>query len=183
MSSFFTFEGVLETLVEASYTPAGRHKTTLLARANRDLEVLRWLGAKVDYHIPIREREAHGIRPEVLRGYIDDGIDLLLTCDTGIGSVDAVALANQAGVDVVVTDHHDLPAELPQALALVNPKFHRGDHSLSGLPGVGVAYKLVEALYEEAGRGDELEGFLDLVALGIVADLAIQNYLLFVHYV
>lgn len=156
-------------LVWGDFDVDGQTSTALLVSA------LEGLGAKVDYHIPIREREAHGIRPEVLRGYIDDGIDLLLTCDTGIGSVDAVALANQAGVDVVVTDHHDLPAELPQALALVNPKFHRGDHSLSGLPGVGVAYKLVEALYEEAGRGGELEGFLDLVALGIVADLAIQR--------
>jgi len=156
-------------LVWGDFDVDGQTSTALLVSA------LEGLGATVEYHIPIRERESHGIRPEVLRGYIDAGVDLLLTCDTGIGAVDAVALANEAGVDVVVTDHHDLPSILPEALALVNPKFHDGDHPLSGLPGVGVAYKLVEALYEEDGRGDELEAFLDLVALGIVADLAIQR--------
>ena len=159
-------------LVWGDFDVDGQTSTALLVSA------LTGLGAQVDYHIPIRERESHGIRPDVLRPYIDAGIDLLVSCDTGIASVDAVALANESDVDVVVTDHHDLPAELPAAHALINPKFHRNsepNHPLRGLPGVGVAYKVVEALYTEAGRAQELEPFLDLVALGIVADLAVQE--------
>ena len=159
-------------LVWGDFDVDGQTATSLLVSA------LEGLGAKVTYHIPIRANESHGIRPDVLQGYIDEGIDLLLTCDTGIASVEAVSLANAADVDVVVTDHHDLPAQLPQALALINPKFHQGEeheHPLRGLPGVGVAYKLVEALYAKAGREGELEPYLDLVALGIVADLAIQE--------
>ncbi len=147
----------------------GQTSTTLLVTA------LEQLGAEVIYHIPIREAESHGIRPPVLQQYLAQGIGLLLTCDTGIAAVDAVALAQQAGVDVVVTDHHDLPDTLPDAHALVNPKFLGHDHPLSSLPGVGVAYKLVEELFGRAGREADLEGFLDLVALGIVADIAIQE--------
>ena len=142
------------------------------------MSALQGLGAKATYHIPVRAKESHGIKTEVLQKYIDKGIDLLLTCDTGIAAVEGVRLANEAGVDVVITDHHDLPAELPRAIATVNPKFHEQaepNHPLRGLPGVGVAYKIVEALYTEADRGDELEGFLDLVALGIVTDLALQK--------
>jgi len=159
-------------LVWGDFDVDGQTSTALLVSA------LTGLGAAVEFHIPIREKESHGIRPDVLQPYIDDGIGLLLTCDTGIASVDAVALAQAAGVDVVVTDHHDLPATLPAALALINPKFHQkdeADHPLRGLPGVGVAFKLVEFLYTEAGRAPELEQFLDLVALGIVADLAVQE--------
>jgi single-stranded-DNA-specific exonuclease len=159
-------------LVWGDFDVDGQTATSLLVSA------LRGLGAQIDYHIPVRETESHGIQPDVLRGYLDEGIGLLLTCDTGIAAVEAVNLANVAGVDVVVTDHHDLPATLPAAHAIINPKFHQEtevDHPLRGLPGVGVAYKVVEALYKEAGREQELARFLDLVALGIVADLALQQ--------
>ena len=139
------------------------------------VSMLERLGARVSYHIPVREHESHGVLPTVLSRHIETGFDLLLTCDTGIAAVEAVALANAAGIDVVITDHHDLPDDLPDALALINPKFDDGDHPLGGLPGVGVAYKVVEALFARAGREAELEQCLDLVAVGIVADLAQQR--------
>ncbi|MEZ4700387.1 MAG: single-stranded-DNA-specific exonuclease RecJ [Rhodothermales bacterium] len=153
-------------LVWGDFDVDGQTSTALFVSA------LEGLGARVDYHIPIRARESHGVRPDVLQTYLDDGIDLLVTCDTGIAAADAVELANAAGVDVVVTDHHDLPETLPEAIALVNPKFLPPEHPLSTLPGVGVVYKVVESLYARAGRVGEVEAFLDLVALGIVADLA-----------
>ena len=136
------------------------------------------LGAQVSYHIPVRASESHGINLPVLEGLIRDGIELVLTCDTGISAHEAIQYANSQGVDVIVTDHHDLPEELPDAHALVNPKLLVGDtqhgaHPLAALPGVGVAYQLVKALYAHAGRVEEVESFLDLVALGIVADLAL----------
>ena len=126
----------------------------------------------MDYHIPIREKESHGIKPAFLKPYLEQGIDILLSCDTGISAHEAIDLANQYGVDVIVTDHHDCPEHLPAAYALVNPKLFEAAHPLDSLPGVGVAFKFIESLYQRAGRGEEVDTFLDLVALGIVADLA-----------
>lgn len=134
---------------------------------------LKQLGARVEYHIPVREKESHGIRPEFLKPYLEDGIRILLSCDTGIAAHDAIELANRYDVDVIVTDHHDCPETLPPAYALINPKLFNNPHPLSSLPGVGVAYIFIDALFERAGRGPEAKAYLDLVALGIVADLAI----------
>ena len=129
-------------------------------------------------------------------------IDLLLTCDTGIADTEGVTLAKAHGLTVVITDHHDLTAEfdgltpgkdqlwgIPNtqhatrntqhasvrfADAIVNPKFQPIGDPLRTLPGVGVAYKLMQQLYHLSGRGGEESEFLDLVALGIVADVAEQ---------
>jgi single-stranded-DNA-specific exonuclease len=144
----------------------GQTATTILYSA------LHELGAQVSYHIPVREIESHGVNLPVLEKLIDQGIGLLLTCDTGITSHPAVEYANKRGVDVIVTDHHDLPTELPRAFALVNPKRLAQDHPLATLPGAGVAYKLAEQIYRQYGRAGIGEQFLDLVALGIVADVA-----------
>ena len=145
----------------------GQTSTTLLVTA------LRRLGGDVIYHIPVREKESHGIRPDVLGTFLQKDIQILLTCDTGIAAVEAVNKANVAGVDVIITDHHDLPEYLPDAYARINPKFLDTGHPLGTLPGVGVAYKLIEALYQRQDLTHELESFLDLVALGIVADIAL----------
>jgi single-stranded-DNA-specific exonuclease len=147
----------------------GQTSTTLLVSA------LRALGADVIYHIPVRARESHGVNWEYLEPILAQGVGLLVTCDTGISSHEALAAARQYGVDAVVTDHHDLPELLPDAYAMVNPKLVIGQNPLAGLPGVGVAYKLIEALFERAGRAEEAHTYLDLVALGIVADLAVQS--------
>ena len=155
-----------QVLVWGDFDVDGQTSTSLLYSA------LKRIGAKVVYHIPIREKESHGIRPEFLKPYLDQGLQVLLTCDTGIAAHDAIDLANENGVDVIITDHHDCPAVLPNAFALINPKRFTNPHPLSSLPGVGVAYKFVEALYERAGLTHDLPAFLDLVALGIVADLA-----------
>jgi single-stranded-DNA-specific exonuclease len=147
----------------------GQTATTLLVSA------LQELGGNISYHIPLRSKESHGLNLPVLRQIIDGGIDLLLTCDTGISEHEAVDYANSMGVDVIITDHHDLPPELPRTLAVINPKRSPANHPLYNLPGVGVAYKLAEALYERMGRSDQADEHLDLVALGIVADLALQT--------
>lgn len=133
------------------------------------------LGARVRYHVPIRATESHGVNVPVLDRLIGEGVQLFLTCDTGISAHEAIAHALARGVEVVITDHHDLPPVLPEAQAVVNPKMLPEDHPLRELPGVGCAYKLAEALYERAGRRTEAEGYLDLVALGIVADVAVQR--------
>ncbi len=135
-------------LVWGDFDVDGQTSTSLLVSA------LEKLGANVDYHIPIRAEESHGVRPEFLQKYLDEGIDILLTCDTGIAAKDAVDLANYFDVDVVITDHHDLPEVLPAAYASIDPKFHEPDHPLYALPGVGVAYKLIEELFQRAGRAE-----------------------------
>ena len=146
----------------------GQTSTTVL------VESLRAMGARVSYHIPIRQLESHGVNMENLARIIATGVTLVVTCDTGISAVKEVEYAKSRGVDMVITDHHDLPAELPRAIALVNPKMLPASHPLASLAGVGVAYKLAEALLEQARPEDyQLTSLLDLAALGLVADLAI----------
>ena len=144
----------------------GQTATSLL------VSLLQGLGARVSYHIPVRARESHGVNLPVLRQVLEAGAQVVLTCDTGVSAHEAALFARQAGVDFLVTDHHDLPDELPQAYTLVNPKRMQASHPLATLPGVGVAYKLAEALLQRAGREEACAQFLDLVALGIVADVA-----------
>jgi single-stranded-DNA-specific exonuclease len=150
-------------LVWGDFDVDGQTSTALLVSALRDL------GANVHYHIPNRFREGHGIHVPTLKTLLDGGVDLLLTCDTGIAAHDAVSYANSRGVDVVITDHHSLSDTLPAAVAAVNPMRLPAGHALRELPGVGTAYQLVRALYG-AQSSDHL---LDLVAVGIVADVMV----------
>jgi single-stranded-DNA-specific exonuclease len=158
-----------EICVWGDFDVDGQTATTVLFSTLRDL------GASVRYHIPVRATESHGVNLPVLEQLIADGVQLVLTCDTGISAHDAVSCAREAGVDVVITDHHDLPDDLPDAFAVVNPKMMPESHPLRELPGVGCAYKVAEALYQRAGRSQDVEQYLDLVALGIVADVAVQR--------
>ncbi len=157
----------------------GQTATALLVSALADL------GAAVTHHIPVRATEGHGVNVAVLARVIAAGARVILTCDTGIAAVEAAAFARGNGVDFIITDHHDPPAVLPEALTIVNPKLApnqrgpiaAGDQTVSPaalatMPGVGIACKLAEALYRRAGRPEATEMLLDLVALGIVADQA-----------
>jgi single-stranded-DNA-specific exonuclease len=103
---------------------------------------------------------------------MDRGIGLLIPCDTGISEHTALEMAQSESVDVIVTDHHDLPDRLPPAAAAVNPKRLAKSHPAHHLPGVAVAFQVVHALMSRAGIEQQLEPLLDLVAMGIVADLA-----------
>ena len=144
----------------------GQTATTLL------VDALQKLGGQVEFHIPNRERESHGINLGNLEKLIGLGIGVLITCDTGISAHAPIAFAKKKGLQVVITDHHDLPLQLPDADSIINPKKLYKNHPLSSLPGVGVAYKLIEYLFEKNGLSNETEQYLDLVALGIVADVA-----------
>ncbi len=121
---------------------------------------------------PLRETESHGVHLASLMKLAEEGVKLLVTCDTGISAVAETAWAKSNGMDVVITDHHELPEILPAADAIVNPRLLPPDHPLYPLPGCGVAYKLAEELLNRSGKGDYTESLLDLAALGIVADVA-----------
>lgn len=149
----------------------GQTSTALL------VQTLRALKANVSYYIPIRGKEGHGVHLESLKHILDQGARLLITCDTGITAHEAIDYANQRGVDVIVTDHHDIGKTLPGAKSILNPKLLPQDHPLFHLAGVGVAYKLAEALVNQIKPAIELpienEQVLDLVALGLIADVAL----------
>lgn len=152
----------------------GQTSTALL------VQTLQALNANVTYYVPVRGRESHGVHIESLKPIIENGAKLLLTCDTGITAHEAIDYANSRGLDVIVTDHHDLGETLPNAKAIVNPKLLPEDHPLRNLAGVGVAYKLAEALLDIGNSNIEYRisniELLDLVALGLIADVALlQN--------
>ena len=130
------------------------------------------LGGNVSYHVPVRGSETHGINIPVLENLINEGNSLFLTCDTGITSNEAVDYAASRNVEILITDHHDPPEDLPKAAGLTNPKFLNSDHPLANLAGVGVAYKLAEELFTRFGSNpDQIP--VELAALGLVADLAV----------
>lgn len=136
------------------------------------MRFLRHIGhQKVDYYIPDRFTEGYGINSEAVRTLAQRGTNLIITVDCGINAFEAITVARELGVDVIVTDHHEPLGVIPPALAVVNP--HRLDdaYPFKDLTGVGVAFKLVQALVKKFGikRGWE-KWLLDLVAIGTVAD-------------
>ena len=144
----------------------GQTSTAILVSA------LRQINADVVYHIPVRGVETHGIGVESLKIFLNKGVDVLLTCDTGTSATEGISYAQSAGIDVVVTDHHLLPEELPPAFALINPRRLPSSHPLASLPGAGTAFKFAEALLSAHGNNTFHASLYDLAALGCVADLA-----------
>jgi single-stranded-DNA-specific exonuclease len=136
-------------------------------------EALTALGCRVDYCIPTRAL-GHGFPPDAVRAAAADGIRLIVTCDTGVSDVETVALANELGVGVIITDHHDLGEVLPAATAIINPKLLPEAHPARELAGVGVAYVVACALLDAPRFAVVRETMLDLVALGLVGDVATQ---------
>ncbi len=145
------------------------------------LITLRQFTENIDFYIPSRLTEGYGLNSEAVKTIAQrNNTKLLITCDCGITNHKEIELANELGMDVIVTDHHSLPEILPPAHAVLNPKLLPPDHKLHWLPGVGVAYKLAEAILERRDTinrvsTEELiskEDLLDLVALGMIADLA-----------
>ena len=125
-------------LVWGDFDVDGQTSTTLLFSA------LKRLNANVNYYIPNRDKESHGIQLLSLQQQIENtDFSVLLTCDTGISAHDAILYAKEHGIQVIVTDHHQPSKVLPQADSIVNPRFLPHIHPLFNLSGVGVAYKLV----------------------------------------
>jgi len=141
-------------------------------------QVLRKLGAHARPYIPNRVDEGYGLNSPALQQLADDGVNLVVTVDCGIRSVQEVEDANTYGLDMIITDHHSIGPELPPAYAVVNPRRADDTYPDKMLCGVGIAYKVAQGLYMEAQRrGYKPEGewhpsdWLDLVAIGTVADI------------
>ncbi|HZG39893.1 MAG TPA: single-stranded-DNA-specific exonuclease RecJ [Nodosilinea sp.] len=129
-------------------------------------------GDRLTYYIPNRLSESHGLSRRGLDQLADWGATLIVTCDTGSTNGAEIAYASNLGMAVIVTDHHTLPGGDIGAVALINPRALPPDHPLATLSGVAVAYKLLEGLYEALESPPQpLERVLDLVAIGLIADL------------
>lgn len=139
------------------------------------------IGIHVDTYIPHRVKDGYGLNADLVVRAIEDDIDLLITCDNGISAYQETVLAKEGGMQVLITDHHDIPYEeengkripiLPPADAVVNPKQEGCPYPFKGLCGAAVAFKLVWALYERSGIDKkELEEFLVLAAVATVGDV------------
>lgn len=134
--------------------------------------VLKSLGASVDYYIPNRISEGYGLNLKAVSVLASKRqTKLIITCDCGVSNFAEINFAKSLGVDSLVLDHHTMPEVLPPAVAIVHPKLLDEQHPLYNLPGVGVAYKVCEALLESKGRAAEADELLDYVTLGMIADL------------
>ena len=149
--------------VYGDYDADGTTATALLLNTFRQMDV------PIDYYIPDRFEEGYGLSEDTVEKiHQKNRAKLLITVDCGITSVTEVALANQLGMDVIVTDHHQPEAEQPPAYALISPKIPGNEYPFTELAGVGLAFKLAQGLIDDQAF---LESLLDLVALGTVADI------------
>lgn len=137
-------------------------------------EVFNLLDGRAVHYIPDRFEEGYGFSEASIQGVLALNPDLIITVDCGIRSIKEVDLMSAAGVDVIITDHHQPLDEVPQACAIINPKQAGDSYPFKNLVGVGLAYKLAQAVSSRflAKNSSDIENWLDLVALGTVADLA-----------
>lgn len=145
------------------------------------LAALERCGADVDTDIPDRMKDGYGLNENLIRLAYDDGVDTIVTCDNGIAAVEQIRYAKELGMDVIVTDHHDIPYQeengvrryiMPSADAVVNPKQEDCVYPFKSLCGAGVAYKLAEVLYRECGiREEQIHEFIEFVAFATVGDV------------
>jgi single-stranded-DNA-specific exonuclease len=135
------------------------------------VQALSSLGGKVTPYIPHRLTEGYGLKTATLDNLCQQGISLVITVDCGITAFTQVKKAKRMGLDIIITDHHVPPPEIPPAIAVVNPKLSDSNYPFPELAGVGVAFKLLQALFQGMGKEEQLDGLVDLVALGTVADM------------
>ncbi|MFB2894632.1 single-stranded-DNA-specific exonuclease RecJ [Aerosakkonemataceae cyanobacterium BLCC-F50] len=149
------------------YDADGMTSTALLLRS------LRTLGADVDYAIPSRMTEGYGINCRIIEEFHREGVQLILTVDNGIAAFEPIQRARELGLQIIVTDHHDIPPKLPPANAILNPKLIRETSPYRGIAGVGVAYIVAVCLAQRLGLAKGLvKPMLELFTLGTIADLA-----------
>lgn len=125
----------------------------------------------VKYYIPNRLEEGYGINEDAIRKINNDGCDLIITVDCGITSVNEVGLANELGIDVIITDHHECQSDIPDAYAIVNPKQEDCNYPFDMLCGCGVAFKMIQALTDEEEFKTSMFDYLEVVTLATICDI------------
>lgn len=142
---------------------------------------LKECGANVDYEIPDRIKDGYGINENIVKTAYDEDVDTIITCDNGISAIDQIQYAKDLGLTVIVTDHHDVPFVeengvrtfiSSQADAIINPKQIECEYEFKSICGAGVAFKLMEVLYEELGMNkEECYKLIEFVAIATVCDV------------
>lgn len=151
--------------IHGDYDVDGVTSTVILRRA------LELMGADVVHFIPERVRDGYGLQPATIDRLHQDGARLVISVDCGIRAAEAAKRARALGMDLIITDHHEPDAELPHALAVINPKRHDCSYPDKNLAGVGVALKLVQALCGRTGHVNWLPAFVKVAAIGTLADV------------
>ncbi len=151
-------------VVYGDYDVDGITSTALL------VSFLRGQGVNAQAYIPDRQNEGYGINKAAVKKISDSGATLLISVDTGITAFEETKYAKELGCDVIITDHHECKQELPEAVAVINPKRVDCEYPFKDLAGVGVAFKLVCAASEKSER-ELLDEYADIVALGTIADV------------
>ena len=161
-------------LIYGDYDTDGVTSTTVL------YNTFKKLGANnLSKYLPDREKEGYGMNKQAIESFDKQKINLIVTCDCGISNIEEIDLANKFGIDVIVTDHHFESDKLPDAYAIINPKVVSEKYPFRGLAGVGVAFKLCQALFRylpknkrESIKTEAFEKWLlDLVAIGTIGDI------------
>ena len=162
-------------IIHGDFDADGVTSTSLLYRT------FKYLGADVNYFIPDREKEGHGFDTAALVKIMTQvKPKVIISCDCGISDVDAVNFLNSFKIDVIITDHHEAPEILPKAFGIINPKAPNAlDENLSAkqilsltsLAGVGVSFKVAQALLEKYGKLEFIPQILPYVAVGTIADI------------
>ena len=157
-------------LIYGDYDVDGTTSIVILKKA------IELAGGEAQYHVPHRLKEGYGMRPEVLADAVANGVRLVISVDTGIRAADVVRAATALGLDMIITDHHLPDADVPPAVAVVNPNQRDCPYPEKNLCGAGVTFKLIQALLPRLGwpaakARKLLESFLKLVAIATVADV------------
>jgi single-stranded-DNA-specific exonuclease len=134
---------------------------------------LKRIGAKIDFYIPHRMIDGYGLSLSSLEQIRDSGCSLIISVDCGVNALEEIHALRDMGMEIIITDHHNPKAELPPALATINPKLPGCSYPFAHLAGVGVAYKLLMAIYQKLGINDteNILKYMDLVAVGTIADI------------
>ncbi|MBN1693228.1 MAG: single-stranded-DNA-specific exonuclease RecJ [Dehalococcoidales bacterium] len=130
------------------------------------------LQGKTIPYIPHRQTEGHGLTISALNKLHEQGASLVISVDCGVTDAAEVKKATDAGLDIIITDHHSPPEKIPEALAIINPKLNDSRYPYDNLAGVGVAFKLLQALFRSLEKEEQIDTMTDLVAIGTIADMS-----------
>lgn len=153
-------------LIFGDYDVDGITSTTVLKK------FLEERGLDVGYYIPNRLKQGYGLNKEAIKQIVDQGNTLMITVDCGISGIEDVAYANSLGIDTIITDHHEPLDILPKAISVIDPKIESSKYPFRELAGVGVVFKVIQALSMKLGLdAKEYLKYLDLVCLGTISDI------------